>query len=622
MDIKPTNQKIIQDLDHHHQRTLNFFSNSNPIIYPNTTIIHSNLPLPLTLPPRLGRPPPASTPSIQQPACLSLTIPTPSSNSNQLIHLALPSSTNASSSSKSIYSNPSSSNPSSTASFSSLDSNRSIIRNSSSFTAILPPSSSNDPNDPLQPNILPTTTSVPSEIESRLGSLINPSEPWIPSTIVSPSSGTRYRLQNILGQGGFSRVIRASPQPIDPTSNLHPHPSSSLPPTVALKLIRIKSSTQANTPPPHILITQDEMPSDEAESIRISTLREIEILRSIDHPTIIKLIESFTIDDDSQPTRLQIIALEELRGGELFGLVSRSKSRLRAVLICRLMAELSISIHWLHHRLNIVHRDLKLENILLVREIQNIQEEEEELLRNPSVYLKITDFGLSVKLSASHDDQSKDLEKPGHHDRSQSTTRLTQGGMRYLRSRCGSEEYAAPEIILGREYDGTKTDAWALGVIGYSLVMGFLPFKLPQPRPPPPPPPSHHQSPTSCTPHHHTNGHIDEEEDRLMYLSHRKKALLKIIKSEYRWTLPPSTPLRTSDDPDHVHPNEPQGRLRQGEEEGADEQRMVELKPQIELVDRYLVRDPTSRSNDLLAGFRNPEWLGRFVWLKDMLSSS
>jgi serine/threonine protein kinase len=46
----------------------------------------------------------------------------------------------------------------------------------------------------------------------------------------------------------------------------------------------------------------------------------------------------------------------------------------------------------------------------------------------------------------------------------------------YLETRCGSEEYAAPELIMGKRYDGRQTDAWALGVVLYALVTGFLPF--------------------------------------------------------------------------------------------------------------------------------------------------
>lgn len=45
-----------------------------------------------------------------------------------------------------------------------------------------------------------------------------------------------------------------------------------------------------------------------------------------------------------------------------------------------------------------------------------------------------------------------------------------------LTTRCGSEDYAAPELLMGQEYDGRQTDAWALGVLLYALMEGRLPF--------------------------------------------------------------------------------------------------------------------------------------------------
>lgn len=48
-----------------------------------------------------------------------------------------------------------------------------------------------------------------------------------------------------------------------------------------------------------------------------------------------------------------------------------------------------------------------------------------------------------------------------------------------LTTRCGSTDYAAPEIMLGQPYDGRATDAWALGVILYCLLESRLPFDPP-----------------------------------------------------------------------------------------------------------------------------------------------
>lgn len=45
-----------------------------------------------------------------------------------------------------------------------------------------------------------------------------------------------------------------------------------------------------------------------------------------------------------------------------------------------------------------------------------------------------------------------------------------------LSTRCGSEDYAAPELLMGQPYDGRQTDGWALGVVLYALMEGRLPF--------------------------------------------------------------------------------------------------------------------------------------------------
>ena len=45
-----------------------------------------------------------------------------------------------------------------------------------------------------------------------------------------------------------------------------------------------------------------------------------------------------------------------------------------------------------------------------------------------------------------------------------------------LETRCGSEDYAAPELLMGQPYDGRQTDAWALGVLLYAIMEGRLPF--------------------------------------------------------------------------------------------------------------------------------------------------
>lgn len=84
------------------------------------------------------------------------------------------------------------------------------------------------------------------------------------------------------------------------------------------------------------------------------------------------------------------------------------------------------------HFYSIVHRDLKLENLLL------------DAGRN----VKIADFGLANTM---HDGE-------------------------FLRTSCGSPNYAAPEIVSGRLYAGPEIDVWSCGVILYSFLCGCLPF--------------------------------------------------------------------------------------------------------------------------------------------------
>ncbi|EIE85622.1 hypothetical protein RO3G_10332 [Rhizopus delemar RA 99-880] len=131
------------------------------------------------------------------------------------------------------------------------------------------------------------------------------------------------------------------------------------------------------------------------------------------------------------------------KGGELFDFVQKMhyqsrlvQQKVNEVTIKSLFLQLVNAVRWLHEH-HIVHRDLKLENILIHKQ-------------NEQVTLKITDFGLARVV---------DPEAP------------------LLTTRCGSEEYAAPEIVQGKEYDGRKTDTWALGIILYALLVGYLPFR-------------------------------------------------------------------------------------------------------------------------------------------------
>lgn len=105
---------------------------------------------------------------------------------------------------------------------------------------------------------------------------------------------------------------------------------------------------------------------------------------------------------------------------------------------------MNLAIQYLHSH-GVCHRDLKLENILINTTTQKI---------------KIIDFGLALNTPLDGSSQ-----RPPY---------LT-------KHRCGSEEYASPELILGGPYDARYVDIWACGVIFFALLVGYLPFSPPTP---------------------------------------------------------------------------------------------------------------------------------------------
>ena len=152
--------------------------------------------------------------------------------------------------------------------------------------------------------------------------------------------------------------------------------------------------------------------------------REINILHLCTHPHIIRLYE--VIDT---PTDIFLVN-EYVSGGELFDYIV-SKGRLAADEARNFFHQIISGVEYCHFQ-KIVHRDLKPENLLL----------------DSNLNIKIADFGLS------------NLMRDGD----------------FLRTSCGSPNYAAPEVISGHLYAGPEVDVWSCGVILYALLCGSLPF--------------------------------------------------------------------------------------------------------------------------------------------------
>ena len=151
--------------------------------------------------------------------------------------------------------------------------------------------------------------------------------------------------------------------------------------------------------------------------------REIQYLQLLRHPHIIKLYTVIT-------TRLDIIMVLEYAPQELFDYIVRH-GRLNEYRSRRLFQQIICAVEYCH-RHKIVHRDLKPENLLLDKD-ENV---------------KIADFGLS--------------------------NIMTDGN--FLKTSCGSPNYAAPEVISGKLYAGPEVDVWSCGVILYVFLVGRLPF--------------------------------------------------------------------------------------------------------------------------------------------------
>ncbi|KAL0952140.1 hypothetical protein HGRIS_008760 [Hohenbuehelia grisea] len=157
---------------------------------------------------------------------------------------------------------------------------------------------------------------------------------------------------------------------------------------------------------------------------KVRVQREVEYMRTLQHPHIIKLYEVISTPTD-------IIIVLEFAGGELFkyivehGRMSESRAR-------RFFQQIVSGVEYTHIN-SIVHRDMKPENVLL----------------DDDLNVKIADFGLSNE--------------------------IVDGS--FLKTSCGSPNYAAPEVISGQFYTGPEIDIWSCGVILYVMLCGKLPFE-------------------------------------------------------------------------------------------------------------------------------------------------
>jgi len=201
----------------------------------------------------------------------------------------------------------------------------------------------------------------------------------------------RYKVRKLIGTGGFSTVHKCS----------HRITGKSY----AVKSIQLQSLTKKD----------------------LDLLRtELDILNDLPRHRRITAFCDFYTD-----SKIMNIVVEYVRGGDLFSRLEAKGAyyEYRGRLLCRSLFEgLKVC-----HDHGIVHRDLKLENILVNKE--------------NDVDIKICDFGCAGRFD----------------------------GKNMLKEQCGTFSYMAPEVILGLPY-GFSVDMWSIGVIIYAIFSGRHPF--------------------------------------------------------------------------------------------------------------------------------------------------
>jgi len=205
-----------------------------------------------------------------------------------------------------------------------------------------------------------------------------------------------YSLFEMIGEGTFGKVRRG----VCKTSKLD----------VAIKRIRKRKLDKFN---------------------QMCLENEIRILRAVKHENIVTLYDVYG------STKYVSLVLELCQGGDVFDWLE-SSVHLDEVLVAIVLKQIIAGVSYLH-RSGVVHRDLKLENLLLSAPVEG-------LFKKPVV--KIADFGFATTI--------KDPDE-------------------LIEGTCGSLNYIAPEVLTGRMYT-KQCDLWSIGVIVYAMLGGYLPF--------------------------------------------------------------------------------------------------------------------------------------------------
>lgn len=170
---------------------------------------------------------------------------------------------------------------------------------------------------------------------------------------------------------------------------------------------------------------------------------EVEIMKRLRHENVVSMFELF------QSSWSMWIVLELVDGGDLKSFLAKNRSLYTESMAAKHFKQILSGIHYLHSK-GVIHRDLKLENILLKRDDKD------------EYVAKIADFGLSALVRIGED---------GYHTSKSSKRKEFDS----LHEPWGTAEYEAPELLMGAY--GPQVDMWSVGCMLFEMLAGYKAFQ-------------------------------------------------------------------------------------------------------------------------------------------------